>query len=276
MSGTVAQILTSAAGQIGYTEVDNNITKYWSDLIRWHKAASSYQGQPWCAAFEQWNLYRFGMWFPADYPFYVPSLRSAAISRGAYSTTPRPGELAFFRFGYTTEVHTGFVEKVLDSTHIQTIEGNTSSGTSGSQNNGGGVYRRIRRSDWGVAGYGRPAYASAPAPAPSSGWTLSDVRTFQGRLRTTVDGHWGSNTDTRALAVRSVAYAAVPSTTNQIKLCQSIIGVTDDGVVGPNTRSALATWVRNVQPLLHVTADGAWGPNTDSHFLAFRKQWLGR
>jgi hypothetical protein len=40
--------------------------------------------------------------------------------------------------------HTAIIEKDNGDGTVTSIEGNTSSGTSGSQDNGGGVYRRIR------------------------------------------------------------------------------------------------------------------------------------
>jgi hypothetical protein len=53
--------------------------------------------------------------------------------------------------------HIGMCASKPSGDSIGTIEGNTSSGTAGSQNNGGGVYRRIRsRSD--VTVVARPAY----------------------------------------------------------------------------------------------------------------------
>ena len=51
---------------------------------------------------------------------------------------PQPGDIAIFTFG-----HTGIVERALPGS-VMCIEGNTSPGQSGSQDNGGGVYRRQR------------------------------------------------------------------------------------------------------------------------------------
>jgi hypothetical protein len=276
---TATAVLTTAASQIGYVESEGNVTKYWRDLISWGKAPSSYQGQPWCAAFVQWCLRKNGMWWSAQYPYYCPSIEASAKAHGMWHSTPRAGDLVLFSFGYNEAVHIGFVEKVLDSSRIQTIEGNTSSGSGGSQTNGGGVYRRIRSRTWGVRGYARPTYSTSTSSAsaiPSTGWTRSNVVTFQKMLETSADGIWGPNTDTRALAVRAVANDAVAQTDAQERLTQSIVDVTVDGIVGPGTRAALKTWVVGAQKLLRVSADGIWGPGTDRAFLAFRSQWKGK
>lgn len=222
MSSTVSAMLTTAASQIGYTESEGNVTKYWRDLISWGKAPSSYQGQPWCAAFVQWCFKKHGMWWSAQYPYYCPSIEASAKSHGMWHSTPRAGDLALFGFGYNEAVHIGFVEKVIDAYTIQTIEGNTSSSSGGSQNNGGGVYRR-RRSRSDVRGYARPSYSTA---------VYSSTPTSLTKLA--VDGYLGPNT---------------------VKALQRRCGVTADGVFGPNTAKAL-------QRRLGVTADGDVGPGT--------------
>ena len=52
---------------------------------------------------------------------------------------PEPRDIIIYNFG-----HTGIVESVAAGT-ITAIEGNTSAGESGSQSNGGGVFRRTRK-----------------------------------------------------------------------------------------------------------------------------------
>ena len=71
-----------------------------------------------------------------------------------HTSNPKVGDLVFFTYshvGLVIEVHNGYVV---------TIEGNTSSGNSGSQRNGGGVYKRTRNSS--IKGYGRPKYDAKP------------------------------------------------------------------------------------------------------------------
>ena len=55
-----------------------------------------------------------------------------------------PGDIAVFNFGSGYAKHTGLVVGPTENGYVHCIEGNTSSGTSGSQDNGGGVYERKR------------------------------------------------------------------------------------------------------------------------------------
>jgi len=64
-------------------------------------------------------------------------------------STPRPGDVVIYNFG-----HTGILESA-NSKMITVIEGNTSPGNSGSQSNGGGVFRRTRKKST-VTAYIRP------------------------------------------------------------------------------------------------------------------------
>lgn len=48
------------------------------------------------------------------------------------------------------------------------------------------------------------------------------------------------------------------STGNSVKTIQALVGVTQDGVYGPQTQAAVAAWQRNI----NVPADGIWGPRT--------------
>lgn len=65
----------------------------------------------------------------------------------------RRGDLVVFHFGEGRGVHVGMFRMRISGGRIVTDEGNTSSGNAGSQSNGGGSYRRIRRvrDVWGVA-----------------------------------------------------------------------------------------------------------------------------
>ena len=125
--------LDAARGELGNTEspAGSNRTKYgrWMGL----------DGQPWCMSFVQWCYAQAGHplpfrtgscsallnWYKANHPECVV-------------TTPQPGDVIIYNFG-----HAGIVESVSGG-KITAIEGNTSPGDSGSQDNGGGVFRRTR------------------------------------------------------------------------------------------------------------------------------------
>ena len=126
-------VLNIACGQLGVTEspAGSNRTKYgkWMGL----------DGQPWCMSFVQWCFHQAGTPLPhktgscsALLNWYQKN-RPECVVKG-----PQPGDIAIFTFG-----HTGIVERALPGS-VMCIEGNTSPGQSGSQDNGGGVYRRQR------------------------------------------------------------------------------------------------------------------------------------
>lgn len=130
----MADVLKIAAGQLGTTEspAGSNRTKYgkWMGL----------DGQPWCMSFVQWCFDQAGTPLP-----YKTGSCSALLNwfrkfrpEAVFVSGPQPGDIAIFTFG-----HTGIVEKALPNA-VQCIEGNTSPGAAGSQDNGGGVYRRQR------------------------------------------------------------------------------------------------------------------------------------
>ncbi|WP_223767642.1 peptidoglycan-binding protein [Streptomyces huiliensis] len=74
----------------------------------------------------------------------------------------RRGDVVFYSWdGGPLADHVGLVVGDSDpGDDIETIEGNTSSGSSGSQGNGDGCYRRTRSRAY-VLGFGRPAYAGS-------------------------------------------------------------------------------------------------------------------
>ncbi len=126
-------VLTVARGELGNTEspAGSNRTKYGA----WMKL----DGQPWCMSFVQWCCAQAGR----PLPFRTGSC-SALLDwyrrnhPECVVTTPQPCDIIIYNFG-----HTGIVESAAANT-ITAIEGNTSAGDSGSQDNGGGVYRRTR------------------------------------------------------------------------------------------------------------------------------------
>lgn len=140
MTASAQEVLSWEAGQIGYE--DNDGDRYWA-IVPHH-----WYGAAWCAAFQQAANMKCDLpWIPGNY--YCPSIEAYAKQSGDWYTNPHeaePGDLVLYDFGYYGEsVHIGRLERVLSSgALIQDIEGNTSSGNAGSQNNGRGVWRRVR------------------------------------------------------------------------------------------------------------------------------------
>jgi CHAP domain-containing protein len=217
---TATKVLNIARSQIGYREATGNRTKFG----RWY----GMDGNAWCDMFVSWVGVQANAREIIGRACYTPAHAMWFRNQGRWGTTPRRGAIAFFDFPDSVHriQHIGIVEHVRPDGRVVTIEGNTLAGTGGRQQDGGGVYRRVRSTRL-IVGYGYPKYASE-----------RDVRalpTSPGRRPPLiVDGVWSRNT-TRAL--------------------QRYAGVTDDGSIGPNTRRA-------VQRRLGVDADGDWGPLT--------------
>lgn len=136
---------------IGTTEHPPNSNR--GTLIdKWNLDACGLVGVYWCASFVHGMFKLAGYTLPGGAS--VGNIRTWASSLGDIVKRPRRGDLACFEFGQDSgyDDHIGFVERVLAlrwsggtfTGWIQTIEGNTSSGVAGSQDNGGGVYRRRR------------------------------------------------------------------------------------------------------------------------------------
>lgn len=112
----------------------------------------------WCGTFAGYAVKKIAgakvtSWLP-----YAPSITAdAKAHRNGLKAVPydqaRAGDLATFWNGQ----HIGLVDHVDSQGRLHTVEGNTSSGTAGSQSNGGGVFARVRsRSDVDVIA--RPDY----------------------------------------------------------------------------------------------------------------------
>ena len=124
-------LLAAAAEDIGYTEGKNNDNKFG----KWY----GWNNVSYCMMAVQYWFAKIGYGLPyktascsallAWYKQYLPKQVLSAPKRGA---------IIIYNFG-----HTGICESYTSST-VTAIEANTSPGTSGSQNNGGGVYRRTR------------------------------------------------------------------------------------------------------------------------------------
>ena len=126
--------LDIARRELGSTEspAGSNRTKYgkWLGL----------DGQPWCMSFVQWCFNQAGAPLPCRTGSCSALLRwYRANQPERVVPDPMPGDIVIYRFG-----HTGIVESASGS-DVTAIEGNTSPGQGGSQDNGGGVFRRTRK-----------------------------------------------------------------------------------------------------------------------------------
>jgi hypothetical protein len=151
------RVLAVARAQIGYVEQggphgnDGNQTKFWD---WWDSITGEHdQGASWCGAFVSWCFDQADARLDQADSHHGPGFIYCPGAEAHYRSTHRvvnaphanPGDIVLFHFqGEANEAnHTGILES-FDLHNVTCIEGNTSSGSAGSQSNGGGVYRRTR------------------------------------------------------------------------------------------------------------------------------------
>ena len=170
------QVLSLARGEIGVKEspAGSNQVKYNTWYYGREVSGAAY---PWCMAFVQWVFDQAGEGLPcktascsALLNWYKKHQPTCVVE------TPRPGDIVIYNFG-----HTGVVEAAGSGT-VTAIEGNTSPGAAGSQDNGGMVCRRTRKNML-VTAYLRPfeekeadPMDNTPSPAHKEGveWAVKN------------------------------------------------------------------------------------------------------
>ena len=157
-------VLYCARQWIGYSRWDDPepgtvFGRWYAELV-----GDSYFGEsgiPYCAMFVSYCLNWAGIEAAGLPGAYVPWILSANsdASRLVANEDAQPGDLVMFDWqGDGVADHIGIVEENhADEGWMQTIEGNTSPGSGGSQSNGGGVYRRARNYN-SIIGVARPYY----------------------------------------------------------------------------------------------------------------------
>ncbi|PMC76762.1 peptidoglycan-binding protein [Brachybacterium sp. UMB0905] len=267
-----ARILRRAAGEIGYSR--------WTDPKRGTKYARETQPALWprdtwllangisyCDIFVTWCFWKEGLLdiLPAGASY---NTDYRASKGGRVPKPPRPGDVLVFDWNWRTAStnHVGICERVLPSGNYQTIEGNTSPGSAGSQGNGGGVHRRVRRPSQ-VRYVIRPRWgrsSTSAAAAKVSGPRFADVDETQRRLKALgynsgpVDGKYG------------------PRTAAATKAAQQDFGITPvDGKPGPATRKELKGIMakiddiaRDIRTIKRSIEPGVKGKRTDGELVS--------
>lgn len=154
-----------AVKQLGTTESPPGSN--WGPKIgAWIKAAGYVSPVPWCGCFANACIMAGGLPSGAGWIGYTPAIVGHARKGiGGWSwhgaADGRLGDLVLFDTpGGDPAVHVGVAEKQINAGTYQTIEGNTSSGSAGSQSEGGGVFRRTRSTSghFRIIGFARPPW----------------------------------------------------------------------------------------------------------------------
>lgn len=146
------EVLKKAREKIGVTDHGINDTDFnsWADK-HYPRQNQPWKGEPWCYIFVSWALIISGVHVP--FFSYVPSGYLYYKAKGKLSKVPKEGDIAFYCWNEDSFLadnshgipqHVGIVTKVNPDGSFQAIEGNTSSGHVGSQDNGDGIYEKTR------------------------------------------------------------------------------------------------------------------------------------
>lgn len=149
MSQSVDAIINAAKKELGTTEI--GFSNAGPRVNEYLAAVGLGPGHAWCAAFcffcaDEAKI-PSSTWAGLTNKAYCPTVESWARSKGVLSTSPSRGDFMLLQMWDSQgqySGHIGIVEDVVGN-QIHTIEGNTSpQGSGGSDDNGGGVYRRTR------------------------------------------------------------------------------------------------------------------------------------
>ena len=262
------RVLATAAAEIGYSR--------WKDSKQGTKYARETQPVFWprdtwllangisfCDIFVTWVFWKAlgkdfvtGGGLPAGASY---NTDYRASKGGRVGKPPKPGDVLVFDWNWATAAtnHVGILEKVLPSGNYQTIEGNTSTGSSGSQSNGGRVARRTRRP--GQVRYViRPNWAKAGGTAtkPSTGASSSLATGSPGKPWTT---------SPRVNAFTKAEITSIQQILAGFDLDLGKWGV--DGKYGDTTGEAVKTLQRELEV---SPTDGIYGPGTEKAVVTIR------
>lgn len=168
MSRYVDTTISTAIKEVGVKEV--NFSNSGPQVDQYLAAVGLGPGNPWCAAFVFWVCDNSGVpksiWEDLANRAYCPTIESWARKKGVLTQAPVRGDFMLLQMHDSQgqySGHIGIVEQV-EGNQIYTIEGNTSpQGSGGSDDNGGGVYRRVR--SVGAAKYVNWAKLAGEAPS---------------------------------------------------------------------------------------------------------------
>ena len=137
------QVMAYFADTVHVMEEGNNRGDWVESFLR---NAGVDPGNPWCASAIKFAADVAGAWSPKSGAAAVVTWKNLGRSLNKIFNNPERGMLCYMMHSETTG-HIGIVVRTaLGLTY--SIEGNTSSGVSGSQRDGDGLYRRVRKTSF--------------------------------------------------------------------------------------------------------------------------------
>lgn len=225
MKYLASAIVSQARKELGYLEKRSNAklndktanagSNNWTKYNKYFGYSNVY----WCANFFCWLFATaFGKSngktvLCGSYSASCETLRQQFIRAKRYSETPKVGDAIFFKgTRHAGANHIGLVTKVTSS-HVYTIEGNTSGGSSVVDNGGGVAEKCYSRGYDKILGYGHPRYSveekkkekevtgKVASPTLKKGNSGAGVKLLQENLNKTIlshlslDGVFGDKTE---------------------------------------------------------------------------------
>ena len=264
------QVLARAASRIGYYAPDDpnpgsEAGRYWAARTGQQWLAGPSDSVWWCMLFVSMCLDECGQIdaiggfsFNTDYTVNKVRQHPEAYFVSVYDA--QPGDVVIFDWDGGGTDHVGFVEKNLGGGTLQTIEGNTSSGSYGSQSAGNGVWRRVRNHS--IAYVIRPAYSDSEESRAPSG--PADIRALQRAVRANPDNVAGPNTRSRCYALAAASNWGGNTFPFGVAFTQSVVGAEQDGIWGPASEEAHDDTVEAVQAAVGAEVDGVYGAETNT------------
>lgn len=262
-------VLARAAARIGYyapndPEPGSEAGRYWAARTGQQWLAGPSDSVWWCMLFVSMCLDECGQIdaiggfsFNTDYTVNKVRQHPDAYFVSVYDAAP--GDVVIFNWDGGGTDHVGFVERNLGGGVLQTIEGNTSSGSYGSQSAGNGVWRRVRSES--IAYVIRPAYSDSSTPTPSG---PTDITALQRAVRAEADNVAGPDTRSRVYAVCAASDWAGNQFPFGVAYTQAVVGAVPDGIWGDASEEAHDACVEAIQAAVGAEVDGVWGADTNS------------
>ena len=286
MAAYASTVIAIAQTQVGYLEKetnanldsktgnagDENFTKYARDFDK--KYPNFYNGKKngyaWCDVFVDWCFVTaFGVTKALELlgqptkSCGAGCMWSAKYYKqiGRFYKTPKVGDQIFFKDSSGDPCHTGLVKKVT-TTHVYTIEGNTSSAKGVVANGGAVAEKSYLRTYSKIYGYGRPNYDAEPKKTPKK---------YSGKLPTVKIAYYV--TDKKGKKVKKYrTWLQEGDEGNNVTLWQKFLvwygyKIDVDGDYGPKTAEA----TRKFQKAMEIAVDGEAGKDTFAKAKAVKK-----